>query len=168
MCPERKPIVTNDSSALTIFDPAAIGLVLSEATGQLDLPHEGAPVDWLVLREAVDPQGALIKASDLIGVPFVIRRLKPFLSQFAGQREFVYWVVGKDENGRVFNTVLGGVVVCEALDNIIALNKMLFDAYQRRDMAEVERLRAVGAGSPIRLTLSYKKGGKYDGYFSLD
>jgi hypothetical protein len=158
--------MTNEHS-LTIFDPAAIGLIISESTGQLDLPTTGTPVDWLSIREAVDPQGELIKASDLVGIPFVVRRLKPFLSQFAGAREVVYWLVGQDETGRIFNTVLGGVAVCEALDNIVQLNKMLYDAYKRQDTQEIEHLRSVGAGQPIRLTLDYKKGGKYNGYFTF-
>ena len=127
-----------------------------------------APVDWKAMREQFDPQGPSIPAEELVGRSFTILSLKPFKSAYAGKRSEVYWIKAMDQDGTLFNTVLGGVVVCETLDAFAMLNAEYIKALQERDEVRIAELEAVGAGRPIGVTLIKREAGSGVEYYDFE
>lgn len=152
-----------EQNALAIYQPV-VDMILS-ATDQLEFAAGADTVDWKQISEAIDPQGDMVKAADLVGETFAIRKMKPFESSFPGSRELVYWIVGQTEEGRVFNTVLGGAAVCEELDKILYINAQAKAAYQAGDQETLQHYINVGAGRRPIVTLDRKASGKGKPYY---
>jgi len=127
-----------------------------------------APVDLATVREKVAPQGEVRKAADLVGSRFTIVEINPYQSSFSGGRATVYWVKCVDEDGILFNTTLGGQVVCDALDALASLTAAWFEARQMADDARVAQLEEMGAGRPVMVTLIERHQGKFGRYYDFE
>jgi hypothetical protein len=151
---------------LTIRDEAALTLI-SSLENSLDFPLDSQAVDWSEIRDVIAPEGEPIKAENLVGTTFAIYRCKPFPSAFEGTREMVYWVVGRMEDGTLFNTVFGGLAVCDVLDRIMDINRQLFIANSEGDEETVRKLIDAGAGRPVVFTLERKSSARGRPYYFL-
>lgn len=106
---------------------------------------DAQPLDWSQFAKQAGLRGTPIKAEELVNMTFDILRAKRQESTFEGQEHFWFCIirpVGQDE---LFETVLGGGAVMEVLD-----------AYA-----------ASGYTSPLRVTLDFKAGGKFKGYYTF-
>jgi len=110
------------------------------------------PVDWRTLREAVDPQGEAIPAKQLVDSSFVIDELRPVESTLTAEPSVFYWCRCHNDDGVVFNTVLGGRAVVEVLESFDSLRAAFLEAQSLNDTERVRQLQAVGANAPIRIT----------------
>jgi len=153
------------SNALTPTDAQSI---IARADNPYRLDTTLAPVDWKSLKEQFDPEGKKILAQDLIGQTFSIVELHPFASSFEGARETVYYVRAVDADGELFNTVLGGGAVAEILDSFTALNAAHHQAHSMGDEERCAELLELGATRPITVTLGWRKGGKFSGYYVFE
>jgi hypothetical protein len=154
--------MTEKQTALTT------GEYLPRKTNPYELNTTLRPVKMRDVVETVDPKGETVPTEDLIGQTFTILQAKPFKSAFDVGREVVYWVKAVDANGVLFNTTLGGAVVCEALDAIVALNAELRKATEIGDHARADQLREVGAGAPVTVTLIRHDTGNGQFYYDFE
>lgn len=127
-----------------------------------------APVDWKRLRESIDPQGEHVPARDLVDCSFVIDEFRPVESTLSADPSIFYWCRCHDQDGKVFNTTLGGRAVVEVLELFDRLRAAYKDAQALGDTERVQQLEAVGANAPVALTLRFAAQGKYNGYYYLD
>jgi hypothetical protein len=141
---------------------------LPKRTNPYQLNTTLKPVSMRDVRERVDPQGEAIPAEDLIGQALTILEAKPFRSAFDVGREIVYWVKAVNPDGVLINTVLGGTVICDALDTIVALNAELRKAVEIGDHARADELREAGAGAPVTVTLIRHDTGNGQFYYDFE
>ena len=87
-----------------------------------------------------------IKAAELIGERFIIRRARAFVSSYQMGHTAYYCECVKVDDGEVFSTVLGGQGVVDLLDLYIGS----------------------GATSPLEVTLKLVKGGRFGKYYVLE
>lgn len=104
------------------------------------------PLDWAHFAKQAGLRGTPIAAEELVNKTFDITRAKRFESSFEGQDHVWFCIVKPVEQDEVFEVALGGQAVVEILD-----------AYA-----------ASGLANPLRVTLSYKKGGKFSGYYTFE
>lgn len=107
---------------------------------------EAEPLDWSQFAKQAGIRGTPITAEELVGKTFDILRAKKQDSTFEGQDHFWFCIVrpvGQDEN---FEVVLGGGAVIEVLD-----------AYAKSGLA-----------NPLRVSLAFKTGGKFKGYYTFE
>ena len=127
-----------------------------------------APVDWRQLREQFDPQGDRIPATDLKDRTFTIVEFRPVESSLPGSTGIFYYVRALDDDGVLFNTTLGGQAVVEVLESFDALRAAYQEAKNMGDDERAEELSTLGANRPFTVTLRWKIGGRYEGYYYLD
>lgn len=87
-----------------------------------------------------------VTSKELIDERFVIIRAKQFDSSFKEQEHAYYVVIKRETSTELFGTVLGGAAVVEVLDQLAASNDP----------------------RPVRVTLRFKEGGKYNGYYFFE
>ena len=117
-------------------------LTLWEASAK-DVLKEAKPLSEAIANYTDLPPH--IKAEDLDGMTFVIVAIKEFESAFLEQ-DHAFFVGCLHEDGSKFTTVLGGMVVTETLEALIA----------------------GGMTSPVKVTLKLKRQGKYGRYYVLE
>lgn len=151
-----------------IIDIEAAQAIVNQTPEPGRLSTNREPVNWRTMKDRFDPDGDKVKAQELVDRTFNVTYLKPFDSSFDESKE-CYWVKGVDvETGQLFNTVLGGTVVCEILNGFYELNRQYHEALANGDDATAEALAEMGAGAPIQLTLIRKEGGKYGSYYDFE
>ena len=142
--------------------------VVSNVLGTLDFPLEGDAVNWLEIREAIDPRGEPLKSADLIGRTFRLMRIKP-VEATMGEKPHFYWIVGSFlETGEIFNSAVGGKVIVEELDNFMMLQYNHRMALVEGNEEEADYWRQMGAGKPAIFTIYQKEGGRFGHYYALD
>lgn len=104
------------------------------------------PLVWSEFAKSIGLRGTPISAKDLVGTTFDILRAKQFESSFKDQGHAWYCVVRPAETDELFSVVLGGGAVVEILD-----------AFAKSGMIQ-----------PLRVTLGWKDGGKFGGYYTLE
>lgn len=125
-------------------------------------------VNWQEYRERLAPQGTPIKTKDLVGRAFIIMRMRPYQSQFAGKRETVYWCVVVTGDGEVFNTTIGGEATAEILDMLSKLQKDYEEAASMGDQHAMKQLEERGAGKYWRFTLQWAETAAGQGYYFFE
>jgi hypothetical protein len=116
-----------------------------EARSIIAMPSQ-EPVKYSEYVKRAGLAGTPISAEDLVNTEFDILRAKEYPSTFSTQDHVWYCVVrpvGKDE---LLSVSLGGQAVVEVLD-----------AYSHSDES-----------APLRVTLRFKTGGKYSGYYYFE
>ena len=126
------------------------------------------PVEWKSMREQFDPQGERVAAKELVDTTFTIVEMHPVKSTLNAELDHFYYCRCVDENGALFNTILGGGAVVEVLDSFDALRAAYVEAEGLGDTERMAGLRAVGAMAPLVVTLRYQRGGQFAGYYYLD
>jgi hypothetical protein len=110
-------------------------------TTQVDLE----PLDWSQFAKQAGLRGTPITAEELVNKTFDILRAKKQDSSFEGQDHFWFCIVRPVGQDELFEVVLGGGAVIEILD-----------AYAES-----------GIQNPMRVTLDFKTGGKFKGYYTF-
>lgn len=90
--------------------------------------------------------GPRIPAEQLVGTTFTILRGKPFQSSFQSDAHAWFCVCRSKDTQDVFTTVLGGQAVVDILDALVA----------------------TGMSNPLEVTLQWKEGGNFSGYYVLE
>lgn len=85
-------------------------------------------------------------AENLVNTTFDILRAKPFDSSFEAQDHAWYCVVRPVDSDKLYSVTLGGQAVVEVLDIFSQSNE----------------------NGALRVTLRYKQGGKYNGYYFFE
>lgn len=142
--------------------------LVRSAFGMIEFDISKDAVNWSEAREAIDPKGDNIKAADLVDTPFLIKKIKPVHSSLGDGGGHFYFIVGITDQGQLFNTAIGGQAVVEELDQLMRLNYELYVAQQEDNENEARRLRELGAGAPVEITLRQKQGGRFGRYYVLD
>lgn len=155
-------------NALTTIQPKTALEIVAAGLTMLDLREAVEMISWKQIQEAIDPVGEMIEASAMDGWTFALLRAKPVESSLPDGPDHFYWIVGKREDGVLFNTAIGGRICVEVLDNLLWLNYEHYQAKQRGDTEYQAALEAVGAGKQIVLTFRVKRGGKYGKYYIFD
>ncbi len=104
---------------------------------QLDLTAPAVSISEVL--DEIMPQGEEVKAADFVNVEIVIRSVRFFVGQFGAAA----FVVFTDENGVLYNFVIGQRVVLPKL------------------AAVFERL-------PVSATLRLREGGQYGEYYDIE
>lgn len=104
------------------------------------------PIVWRDFARQLGLAGTPISAKELVGTEIDILRAKQFESSFPGQDHAWYCVVRPVGSEELFSVVLGGGAVVEILD-----------AFAQTGMSRA-----------IRVTLGWKDGGKFSGYYTLE
>lgn len=104
------------------------------------------PLVWSEFAKSIGLRGTPIGAKELVGTTFDILRARAFDSNFPGQGHAWYCVIRPIETDELFSVVLGGGAVVEILD-----------AFAKSGMTQ-----------PLRVTLGWKDGGKFSGYYTLE
>jgi hypothetical protein len=102
----------------------------------------------LVLADALQQlgiSGPPRKAEELIDQTFTIRRARTFPSKYEGQK-YAYFCVCVDTEGELFTTILGGAACTDILDG----------------------LQQLAPNRSFVVTLRWKEGGRYEGYYTLE
>lgn len=107
---------------------------------------DAAPVVWSDFARSIGLRGTPIAAQELVGKTFDILRAKKFDSTFSGQDHAWYCVVRLKDETELLSVTLGGSAVVEILD-----------AFANS-----------GIDAPLRVTLAWNAGGKFNGYYSLE
>lgn len=126
------------------------------------------PVPWKEMRERFAPIGEERKAKDLVDTTFTIRSFKPVESSLSTVSDHFYFCICTDEDGALFHTTLGGQAVVDVLDDFDRLRTAYLDALQLGDDERRQELLALGAMSPITVTLRKVSGGRFGGYYTFD
>jgi len=109
--------------------------------GKPDVP----PVVLSQVLQELGLSGPQRKAEELIDQQFTIVRARAFPSKYEGQ-DHAYYCVCADKNGEIFTIVLGGFAVVDVLD----------------------ALRTAAPDRAYIVTLRFKEGGRYSGYYVLE
>ncbi len=107
---------------------------------------EQKPIVWREIMKGLGLAGTPIGAKDLVGSTFTIYRAKQFKSTYSGQEHAWFCIVKVGDDPDPYSTVLGGAAVVEVLD---AISKS-------------------GLDNPITVTLRFKEGGRYQGYYYFE
>jgi len=142
--------------------------IVPRAASPYRLDTSLAPVDWKQTRERFDPQGDRVAAKELVDQTFTIVDFRPVESTLSAKTDHFYYCKCINPDGVLFNTILGGQGVVEVLDSFDALRAAYIEAEALNDQERMHELKSVGAMAPITVTLRYKRGGKYSGYYYLD
>lgn len=105
-----------------------------------------APIVWSEFARQLGIRGTPVSAKELVGVTFDILRAKQFDSAYQAQDHAWYCVIRKLDDSELYSVVLGGGAIVEILD-AFALS---------------------GMDAPLRVTLGWKDGGKFSGYYTLE
>lgn len=143
-------------------------VIVPRAVNPYRLDTSLAPVDWRTTRERFDPQGERVAAQDLVDHTFTIVDFRPVESTLSTKTDHFYYCKCVSPDGVLFNTILGGQGVVEVLDSFDSLRAAYVEAEGLADVDRMAELKAFGAMAPITVTLRYKRGGKYSGYYYLD
>jgi hypothetical protein len=146
--------MTDENNTLAI--PNDVQQALTQYGDDVAFPLDTKIIDWRELRDVIAPQGEFVTTESLVGETFAIYRAHPFPSAFGDSPKNVYWVVGRTEDGMLFNTTLGGQVIVPILDTFYRLNQFLASARMNGDTDRENELIAVGAGTAWRFTLQSK------------
>lgn len=103
------------------------------------------PLDWSQFAKQAGLRGTPITAEELVNRTFDITRAKRQESSFEGQDHFWFCIVRPVDQDELFEVVLGGGALLEVLD-----------AYAES-----------GIKNPLRVTLDFKTGGKFKGYYTF-
>lgn len=153
----------SDTKELALYTPEAIEML---AEG-INMPLDSSDVLWTELREKVAPQGVTLPAAQLENVEIVVCRARRFASKFA-EEKFVYWVVGLiPETQTIFNTVIGGRAVVEAIDAWVLLQVAHAEAVKNADTDRASNLEQLGAGRALRFTMTRKPTAKGQPYYVI-
>jgi len=104
------------------------------------------PVELSTILAAMGLSGARIPAEELKDARFTILGAKAFQSSFQQDAHAYFCVCALEDTGEVITTVLGGQACVEILDALAAQH---FD-------------------QPLKVTLRYKVGGAYSGYYFFE
>lgn len=107
---------------------------------------DASPVVWSDFAKKLGIRGIPVSARELVGKTFDIYRAKQFDSSFQMQDHAWYCVVKPLDSDELYSVVLGGGAVVEILD-----------AFAQS-----------GMDAPLRVTLGWKEGGKFSGYYTLE
>ena len=108
--------------------------------------RDAAPFRLSDLTKQMGLTGPRIKASDLVGKPFVILAAKTFGSSFDPERHAYFCIIRDVETNQIMTTVLGGFAVTDILDAVC-----------ESDFRQ-----------PLLVTLTLHEGGRYGKYYTLE
>lgn len=127
-----------DTHEITPFD--------QQANTQLIANPDSQSVRYADIVKQMMLSGVPISAKQLVDSTFTIIRARQFESSFKEDSHAYFCVIKPEDSPEIYSVVLGGGAVVEVLDAIIAS----------------------GFSNPLTVTLRFKEGGKFNGYYFFE